>query len=396
MYDLIVIGGGIVGLAVAARALERLPGHSVLLVERDGAVCGGQTGRNSGVLHSGLYYQPGSLKARNCREGKRLMEEFCDRSGVPYRRCGKVLVATTEDDVHRLTVLEERAARNGVRASRLTAAELRIHEPGVSGVAGLHVPETAVVDFDRVGRALAESFVSAGGELRLSTPVLGVHRCGPSAEVELETGCVSAARVVVCAGLEADRLARRAGLARGLRVVPFRGAYRTLVAPRADEVRGLVYPVPDPRFPFLGVHLTRTVDDVVEAGPSAVLAITRSGRTPLRDALESLTWPGLWRLLVANPRLATRELTKAASHRSFAAEASKIFPGISVEDLAPAPPGTRAQLMDRRGRLVDDFTFERDGTVLHLLNAPSPAATSALAIAGRLLDEVGMGDETCE
>lgn len=393
VYDLIIIGGGIVGLAVAQRSLARRPGSSVLLLERSAAICTQQTGRNSGVLHSGLYYEPGSLKARNCRLGKRLMEEFCASAGVPTRRCGKVLVATAEEQLGRLAELEQRGRQNGVEVRRLTPKELRVLEPGVRGCAALHVPETGVVDFAQVGRALAEVFREAGGELRLGATVSAVHRVGPSAEVAVGSELLRARRVVVCAGLEADRLARRAGLARGLRVIPFRGSYRTLLAPYADQVAGLVYPVPDPRFPFLGVHLTRRIDGTVEAGPSAFLSLARTQLSPLRDFLDSISWPGLWRLALAHPGLALGEFSRAASTERFAREARELLPGLEPSALGPAAPGTRAQLLDRKGRLVDDFTFERDGSVLHLLNAPSPAATSSLAIAGRLLDEVGLEAE---
>ncbi len=392
MHDLIVIGGGIVGLATAERYLRTHPGHSLLLLEQGPRLCGQQSGRNSGVLHSGIYYEPGSLKARGCLRGKQLMQQFCREMGVPFKLCGKLIVATHEGELQRLAELERRGLANGVELRRLEPQEIKTIEPGVRGVAALHVPQTGVVDFALVGEALGQRVREAGGELRLDTRVQGVRSHGARIEVTLASGVEFAHRAVVCAGLQADRLARAAGLVHDVRIVPFRGDYYALREPHAAQVHGLVYPVPDPRFPFLGVHLTRRSDGVVEAGPNAVLALSRerAGRFAFSgcDALDALSWPGLWRLMARHGRMGLRELWRSSSARAFAAEARRLLPALRSEWLERVPSGVRAQLLDSRGQLIDDFVFERDGAVLHLLNAPSPAATSALAIAELLVEEI--------
>ncbi|MCB9915146.1 MAG: L-2-hydroxyglutarate oxidase [Planctomycetes bacterium] len=384
MRDLIVIGGGLVGLATAWRYLAAHPRRDVLVLERADAVCRGQSGRNSGVVHSGLYYAPGSRKARLCRAGGAALEALCREASLPFARRGKLVVAIEEADLPRLAELERRGAANGVATQRLAGDELQRHEPHVRGRAALWVPETAVCDFGAVGEHLAARLADGGGAVRCGAAVRAVDPTPAGARVVLDGEELAARRVVACAGLEADRLAR----ARDLRVVPFRGEYRRLVAPHDACVRGLVYPVPDPALPFLGVHFTRRVDDVVEVGPNAVLAWRRTPDGGAADALATLTWAGTWKLARRYLLRAGGEYLRARSDELYAAAARRMLPALETSWLAPAPSGTRAQVVGRDGALVDDFAFERRGAVLHVLNAPSPAATSALAIADELVAEL--------
>lgn len=394
MIDLAIVGGGLVGLATAFRFLGRFSGRRVVLLEKERAPGTHQSGHNSGVLHSGLYYAPGSRKALLCRRGKALLEAFCEERGVPYRRRGKVVVATESEELPRLTELARRGRANGVELEEIGPSRLRELEPHVRGLAALHVPETAVVDFREVARALAQGVAERGGELRTGSRVLALDSTGAGTRLLLEGGEVlEARRAVACGGLQADRLARSSGGAPELRIVPFLGQYHALKRPYATRVRSLVYPVPDPRFPFLGVHLTRNVDGRVACGPNAVPAWAREGYGPRsfdpRDAWETLSWPGSWRLAARYLRHGTAELWRSTSRRSFARAAARLLPELEESWLEPAPAGVRAQALDRSGRLVDDFAFERRGAQLHVLCAPSPAATACLAIADHLIDELG-------
>jgi L-2-hydroxyglutarate oxidase LhgO len=387
---LIVVGGGILGLAAARQWLRDDPGAEVIVIEKEPRLASHQTARNSGVVHQGVYYTPGSLKARLCRRGAQLLEAFCTERGLPYEACGKLVVAVHEAELPRLDELERRSRANGVPGlRRLEGAELQHIEPHVRGLAALHSPRSAIVNFAAVARAFADDVEAAGGSLRLGTPAVRVES-GARPVVVLGDGVrLSADRVLVCAGLYGDRLARASGEPAEPRIVPFRGEYWRLAPAHSELVRGLIYPVPDPELPFLGVHLTRTLDGSVLIGPNAVPALAREGYRPRdfrwRDTVETVSWPGTWRMLRRHWRAAAGELARSARKQLFVAEARRYVPALSAGDVLPAPAGVRAQALDRDGKLVDDFRLSAHGGVVWVRNAPSPAATSSLAIAEELL-----------
>jgi (S)-2-hydroxyglutarate dehydrogenase len=397
--DVAVVGGGIVGLATAYRLLEARPDLSVTVLEREEAVGTGQSSRNSGVLHAGLYYPPGSAKARWCTAGKAQLERFCEEHGVPLRRSGKVVAAVRKDELPGLAALAERARANGVEVEELGPEQVLEHEPHLRALAGLWSPATAVTDFGAVCRALADQVETRGGEVRTGTPVLDIgdheHHAGGGRRLPVRIvtgeGYVEARVAVVCAGLQADRFARLAGLELEERVVPFRGAWLRLRSDRAHLVNGNIYPVPTGGLPFLGVHLTRRIDGEVWIGPNAVLALAREGRGPWspsgRDLRESLTFPGLYRLAAQHAGTAVGEVWRDRVLRATVREVQRYVPDIEVADVERGPWGVRAQLLGRDGRLVDDFQLRRSGQVLHVLNAPSPAATASLAIGAELRDQ---------
>ncbi len=387
---IVVIGGGIIGLAVA-RAL-RVRGHGVTVCEKEDGWGRHQTGRNSGVIHSGLYYRPGGLKARLCVAGAASMAAFARDRGVAFEIGGKLVVAVDERELPALAELERRGIANGVPVQRLDAAGAREYEPDVRCVAALRVATTGVVDYAAVSGALAAELASDGAQLRLGVTVLGVHAGGSGVRVRTDTGELRADALVNCAGLHSDRIARLAGLAPAARIIPFRGEYFSLAPAAAARVRGLIYPVPDPAFPFLGVHLTRGVDGSVHAGPNAVLALRREGYrwrdVSARDVGEVLGYPGFWRLARRHARTGVGELTRSVSRRSFAAALSRLVPGIVADDLVRAPAGVRAQAVSVDGALLDDFVVQTAPRQVHVLNAPSPAATSALEIARHVADQL--------
>jgi len=383
--DAVVVGGGIVGLAVAWSLLEARPGSSVVVLDKEREVALHQTGRNSGVIHSGLYYAPGSLKARLCREGYDRLLDFCRTEGIPHRVTGKVVVATSPNELPRLAALRERAAANGLDGvTELGPAGIRDYEPHCAGIAALHVPQTGIVDYVAVSRRLAERIVGAGGEVRSGVEVRGIAEEHDVAVVHTSAGTVVAHRVVACAGLQSDRVARMTMDDLDLRILPFRGEYFELVPGAQDLVRGLIYPVPDPSFPFLGVHFTRMVGGGVECGPNAVLALAREryGKWSVhpRDLASSLAWPGLWRIAARHWRPGLGELVRSASRRAFTRALQRLVPDVESRHLVPAPSGIRAQACGRDGRLLDDFEIRGRGAVVHVCNAPSPAATASLAI----------------
>ncbi|MGH4016282.1 MAG: L-2-hydroxyglutarate oxidase [Pseudonocardiaceae bacterium] len=390
----VVIGGGIVGLAVA-RAL-RSGGHGVTVCEKEPSWAMHQTGRNSGVIHSGLYYRPGGLKARLCVAGAASMAAYAQARGVPCEIGGKLVVAVDERELPALAELQRRGTANGVPVRRLDAAQAREYEPEVRCVAALRVPATGIVDYAAVSRALAAELASDGAQLRLGVSVLGVRADGVGVRVVTDAGDIRADALVNCAGLHSDRIARLAGLTPAARIVPFRGEYFSLAPAAADRVRGLIYPVPDPAFPFLGVHLTRGIDGGVHAGPNAVLALHREGYrwrdVSAHDIGEVLCYRGFWRLARRHARTGVAELTRSVSRRAFAAALSRLVPGITAADLVRAPAGVRAQAVGVDGALLDDFVVQTAPRQVHVLNAPSPAATSALEIArhvaARLADVV--------
>lgn len=392
MVDFAVVGAGIIGLATARALLLAHPGSTVVVFEKEADIGRHQTSHNSGVVHSGIAYQPGSAKAALCVEGARRMLEFCEERGIATRRGGKVVVALDEPEIARLDELEAQGNANGVEGLRIVDGDgLRALEPASGGVAALHVPGTAVVNFAQVARVLAADVADLGGTLTLRAPVRAVHGGDGGAVVELASGERHPARLAVaCAGLQSDRLAATSGATRtDLRIVPFRGSYFTLSQRAASLVRSMIYPVPDPGLPFLGVHFTRHVDDSVSCGPNAVLAPSRERyrRVALnpRDLWDTVRFPGTRRLarghLSTGLREAVLDLSRGRYHRS----ARRYLPGLAVDDLLPGASGVRAQVVDSRGLLVDDFVFESNSAVLHVRNAPSPAATASLAIADELV-----------
>ncbi|HYB30491.1 MAG TPA: L-2-hydroxyglutarate oxidase [Solirubrobacteraceae bacterium] len=387
----VIVGGGILGLATARQLATSQPDAEVVVLERERALAQHQTGHNSGVVHAGIYYAPGSLKARLCRRGLGLLRDFCAERGLPYEACGKVVVAVDEREVEPLRRLEERATENGVPGLRwLEQRDLIAVEPYVTGVAGLHSPETAIADFAVVARAFASDVTAAGGEIRTGAAVARVRQDGQSPSVELVDGSrIDGDRVIVCAGLQADRLAVASGEPAEPRIVPFRGEYWRLRPDRAHLVRGLIYPVPDPALPFLGVHLTRKIDGSVLLGPNAILSTARNAyerrRFVARDAYEALSWPGTLRMVRRHWRAGVGEIVRSASKRRFVREVARYVPAIAPGDVLPATAGVRAQAIDRDGSLVDDFRLGVSGHVVWVRNAPSPAATSSLAIAEELL-----------
>jgi L-2-hydroxyglutarate oxidase len=394
----VVIGGGLVGLATAWKLLVHRPGLAVTLVEKEPEVGRHQPGHNSGVLHAGLYYRPGSAKARLAVEGIREMTAFCRDHGVPHEICGKLVVAADAAELPRLQALQERGRQNGLLGLELLGPEaMREVEPHVGGVAALRVPQEGIVDYPRVARTLASLVAAGGGRLRLGAAVHGLVPDGPGWQVETSAGTLPADFVVACAGLHADRVARLAGADSDVRIVPFRGEYYTLRPERADLVRHLIYPVPDPAFPFLGVHFTRMIHGGVEAGPNAVLALSREGYrktdVSLRDAWDALRFRGLRRFVGRYPRVTAGEIARSFSRRRFAASLQRLVPAVRTEDLAPGGSGVRAQAMRPDGSLVEDFYFVSARTSLHVINAPSPAATASLAIGGeiaaRVLERLG-------
>jgi L-2-hydroxyglutarate oxidase len=391
-----VVGTGIVGLAVAARLAER--GDEVTVLEKEDALAQHQTGRNSGVVHSGLYYAPGSLKATMAAAGARSMVGYARDRGVAVDVCGKLVVATEEDEVPGLLKLADRAVANGVPARRVDPDEAREHEPHVRAVAALRVESTGIVDYPGVCRALAADIEAAGGRILLGEEIVAARTVddGPGTRGRVEVRTTRADReadaLVVCAGLHADRVARACGLEPEARIVPFRGEYFELTPEAGELVRGLIYPVPDPRFPFLGVHLTRGIEGHVHAGPNAVLALAREGYTwhdvSPRDVADSLAWPGLWRLAARNLVPGAAEVGRSLSRQAFARSLARLVPGITAADLVPAPAGVRAQALRRDGALVDDFLVQTTGRQVHVLNAPSPAATASLEIARHIVEQL--------
>lgn len=382
--DVAVIGGGIVGVATAMAVLGKSR-VSLTIVEKEARLAAHQTGHNSGVIHSGLYYKPGSLKARNCTAGRELLLRFCAQHGIPAERCGKVVVATGPEQLPALAELRRRGEANGLAGLRsLAAEEIRELEPHAAGIAGLFVPQTGIVDYARVTEAYAEVVRQRGGDVLLSAPVRAIVQDGAGTVLVTNAGEVRCRFLVNCAGLHSDRVARLAGVDPGVLIVPFRGEYYELTPDRRELVRNLIYPVPDPEFPFLGVHFTRMIGGGVEAGPNAVLAFKREGyaRSSFspRDALETATAPGFWRLARSYWRMGLGEYRRSLWVPAFARALQALVPEVAAADLRRAGAGVRAQALDRSGRLLDDFRIVEAERQVHVLNAPSPAATASISI----------------
>jgi L-2-hydroxyglutarate oxidase len=390
--DIAIVGGGILGLAVARELGKRQPSASICVLEREQQLGTHQTGHNSGVIHAGVYYVPGSLKARLCVEGAREMYEYCESHEISSERCGKVIVATDASELERLDELERRGHANGVPGlKRIDADGIRELEPHATGVAGLHSPNTGIADFPAVAHAYARDVQEAGGTIATGCEVKDVQVSGRSLRLTHSHGVTEAGNVVFCAGAWADRLAVAAGADPDPRIVPFRGAYLRLRPERRHLVRSLIYPVPDPSLPFLGVHLTKHIDGEVLVGPTALMAAARDayrlGTVHRRDLVETLAWPGTWRMLSRWWRTGVTEIRHAALRSAFVKAAARYVPELETADVEPSFAGVRAQALGRDGKLVDDFVFSHTDRALHVRNAPSPAATSSLAIARYVSDE---------
>lgn len=389
--SVIVVGAGIVGLATAHALLRRRPGLQVTVLDKESGVAQHQTSHNSGVVHSGIYYRPGSLRAKLCVSGVGMMRDFCAEHGVAYQEVGKVVVATEQSELPRLATLFERGQANGVPDLQLIDPErLREIEPHAAGLQAIHSPRTAIVDFPGVAQRLAELITAAGGEVRTSVKVEGIRASGSGVTVSTSTGPLEAGFVVTCAGVQADRIARQAGAnVDDVRIVPFRGEYYLVDEARHDLVRGLIYPVPDPDLPFLGVHLTRTVHGEVEAGPNAVFAFSRDGYSitdvRLDDLADAMTFPGLWSMAGRFWRVGAYELYRSLSKTAFVEALQRLVPAIASADVRRGGAGVRAQALGKDGRLLDDFVIRESPRALHVINAPSPAATASLAIGEHLV-----------
>jgi L-2-hydroxyglutarate oxidase LhgO len=387
-----VIGAGLVGLAVARRLTQLTPDARVTVLDKEPDVATHQSGHNSGVVHAGIYYPPGSLKATLCRQGMGLLREYCAEKGIVYEECGKLVVAVDDGERPALESIRQRAEANGVPGLRsVDAAGLREIEPHAVGVAGLYSPRTAITDYPAIARAMADDIRAAGSEVLLGWEVVRIGRDRGRVRVASRTESLGFDRLVICAGLQSDVLAVAAGDSAGPAIVPFRGEYLRLVPERAELVRGLIYPVPDPRYPFLGVHFTRRVDGGVDLGPNAVLALAREGyrRSDLSasQAWGTVRYPGFRRLAAQHWRMGLKEYRTSLSRRAFVAEARRYVPELADADVLPAPAGVRAQAVDPDGTLVDDFRISELGPVVAVRNAPSPAATSSLAIAEYICDQ---------
>jgi L-2-hydroxyglutarate oxidase len=392
-FDAIVVGGGIVGLATAHRLQEAKPQLKVLLLEKEARLAPHQTGNNSGVLHSGLYYKPGSAKALLAVSGLQQMLAFCREHGVAHEQCGKIVVATAESELPRLETLWERGNANGLQGLRkLSPPQIKEIEPHTAGLAAIHVPQEGIVDYPAVCEKLGELIRRTGGEIKLNCRVRKFCVNAGAWVAQTEAGDFHAKFVVTCGGLHADRLVRAAGQRPAAKIIPFRGEYFKIKKERRFLVRHLIYPVPDPKFPFLGVHFTRLIHGGIEAGPNAVLAFSREGYkwtdVNLRDLAESLCFPGVWKFLAKYPSMCGYEIRRSLSKVEFTRSLQKLVPEISADDLETGGAGVRAQAMLPEGRLVEDFHFEEARGILHVINAPSPAATASLAIGAKISEKV--------
>jgi len=393
VYDGIVVGGGIVGLATGLKILEARPEIKLLLLEKEGALGQHQTSHNSGVLHAGLYYKPGSLKAKLAVEGLRQMVAFCRKHQVAHEICGKIVVATELEELPRLEKLYQRGLANGLKGLRKIGPEqIREIEPHAAGLAAIHVPEEGVVEYPGVVQAMAGEIRRLGGENKNENLVQGLKRSGGKRRAQTNQGDFEAKQVVACAGLHSDRMVSRSGMRPSAKIVPFRGEYYMLRKDRQSLVKNLIYPVPDPLFPFLGVHFTRMITGGVEAGPNAVLALAREGyswaKINLGDMAESLLFPGLWKFMLKYPSICSYEIWRSISRKEFCRSLQKLVPEIQEQDLVPGSAGVRAQAMSSEGSLVEDFSFVESPGILHVVNAPSPAATASLAIGSSIAERL--------
>ncbi|NEI73664.1 L-2-hydroxyglutarate oxidase [Rhizobium lusitanum] len=389
-YDLVVIGGGIVGLATAYQFQQRRPDARILMLEKEIAVARHQTGNNSGVIHAGVYYAPGSLKAQLCRKGARMMKAFCDRSSIEYEQCGKLIVATDSIEKQRLQGLRERATANGIPFSEVNGDELKIREPLIRGVEALFFPESAIVDYRQVSRKMADIFVADGGELRLGARVTGINETADGVTIHAGDATFQAYRLVACAGAQSDRLARMAGLKTNFRIIPFRGEYYEVDPSLRARINHLIYPVPDPELPFLGIHLTHEVRNRLSVGPNAVLGLSREGLPRFSfnfsDFVDIVGYVGFWKFLKGNLASGLSEMKNSFFTSVYLEACRKYMPSLRKEDLGRRKAGVRAQVVMDNGAIMHDFLVLQTARMIHICNAPSPAATSSLAIADHILD----------
>ncbi|MBC2689116.1 L-2-hydroxyglutarate oxidase [Pseudomonas kielensis] len=392
IYDYCIIGGGIVGLATAMALLERQPGASLLILEKEAVLAQHQTGHNSGVIHAGIYYAPGSLKADLCKRGAEATKAFCTEHRIKFDVCGKLLVASTPLEVSRMHALYERSKQNGLKVEQLDAAELRRREPNIVGLGGLFLDATGIVDYRQVCQAMARVIEAAGGEIRLQTSVSAISESADSVTISSLDQVWQARQLVACAGLQSDRLAKLAGVKIDHQIIPFRGEYYRLPASRNEIVNHLIYPIPDPELPFLGVHLTRMIDGSVTVGPNAVLGLGRENYRKFsinwRDVAEYASFPGFWKTIWNNLGSGTTEMKNSLFKRGYLEQCRKYCPSLEVDDLLPYEAGIRAQAVMRDGTLVHDFLFAETPRMVHVCNAPSPAATSAIPIGQMIAEKI--------
>jgi (S)-2-hydroxyglutarate dehydrogenase len=384
-YDVAIIGAGIVGLAAAREILRARPRYSIIILEKERAVAWHQTGHNSGVIHAGIYYAPGSLKARLCREGAAATKAFCTEQGIKFETCGKLLVATNASESIHMDALLERAKQNGIEALRIDRAGLMRLEPNITGVGALGIPSTGIVDYRMVASAFAQIATAQGADLLLGAEVVAIRENPRAVEISTPKQSWRARSLIVCAGLQSDRLAQLAGIRIDHRIVPFRGEFYTLPKSRAGLIKRLIYPIPDPKLPFVGIHLTRTIDGRIIAGPNAVLGFAREGYGKFsfsrRDVVDYMAFPGFWKVIGTHLASGVEEMRNSLWKQGYLAQCRKYCPSLSLADLQPGVAGIRAQAVLRDGTLVQDFLFAETARMLHVCNAPSPAATSAIPIA---------------
>ncbi|WP_248805591.1 L-2-hydroxyglutarate oxidase [Pseudomonas sp. MWU13-2100] len=392
IYDFCIIGGGIVGLATAMELLKRQPGASLLILEKEATLARHQTGHNSGVIHAGIYYAPGSLKADLCKRGAQATKDFCREHGIRFEVCGKLLVASTPLQGQRMQALYERSQLNGMRVERLDADELRRREPNIVGLGGLFLDATGIVDYREICQAMARVIRVGGGEIQLDTTVTAIQEDGAKVTVSSHDRVWQAHKLVACAGLQSDRLASLAGIRIDHQIIPFRGEYFRLPAAKNNIVNHLIYPIPDPDLPFLGVHLTRMIDGSVTVGPNAVLGLGRENYRKFsinwRDVAQYAAFPGFWKTLWQNLGSGSQEMKNSVFKRGYLEQCRKYCPSLVLEDLLPYEAGIRAQAVMRDGTLVHDFLFAETPRMVHVCNAPSPAATSAIPIGGMIADRL--------
>jgi L-2-hydroxyglutarate oxidase len=391
-YDFAIIGAGIVGLAAAREILRARPRSSIIILEKERAVGWHQTGHNSGVIHAGIYYAPGSLKARLCREGAAATKAFCTEQGIKFETCGKLLVATNDSERIHMDALFERAKQNGIEALRIDRAGLMRLEPNITGVGALGIPSTGIVDYRMVASAFAQIITAQGADLQLGAEVISIREDSRTVKISTPGQSWRARSLIVCAGLQSDRLAKLAGMRIDHRIVPFRGEFYILPKSRAGLISRLIYPIPDPKLPFVGIHLTRTIDGRIIAGPNAVLGFAREGYGKFsfsrRDVFDYLAFPGFWKVIGTHLASGVEEMRNSLWKQGYLAQCRKYCPSLSLADLQPGVAGIRAQAVLRDGTLVQDFLFAETARMLHVCNAPSPAATSAIPIARMITKKV--------
>ncbi|MFC5589793.1 L-2-hydroxyglutarate oxidase [Sporosarcina soli] len=392
MYDFAVVGGGIVGLSTGMALYERFPNAKVVIIEKESFVAEHQTGHNSGVIHSGIYYKPGSFKARFARQGSQSMTEFCQTYGIDHDICGKVIVATKQEELPLLENLYQRGLQNELAIQKIGGDELKEIEPHVNGLGAIRVPQAGIVNYKQVSEKFAEIIQKHGGEIRLNTKVEKIHEESDQVIIETNRGTLKANRVINCAGLHSDRVAAAAGYKTDMKILPFRGEYFKLVPEKRHLVKHLIYPVPNPKFPFLGVHFTRMISGEVDAGPNAVLSFKREGykKTDFnaKDLMESLSFPGLWKMAGKFAKEGLDEYVRSFSKKQFTKSLQELIPEIQEDDLIPAPAGVRAQALNRDGNMVDDFFIIMGKRTIHVCNAPSPAATASIEIGKEIVNRI--------